>query len=162
MFKWVFLVVILLILVGKFWLTMFFVDGLSMYPTLNNKELAILKKSAYANNTPQRGDVVAVKYPGDPDNKRYIKRVIGLPGEKIEIKNGEVHINDKKLSEPYLEDGVATEPQQIKFLSNNQYFLMGDNRLGSNDSRYFGPVETRFISGQAIYVLYPHSKNLVK
>ena len=162
LFKWAILAIIVLIIINKFWFTFFIVDGLSMFPTLKDNELVLLDKKIYDSKNPSRGQIVAVKYPGDPENKRYVKRVVGLPGEKIEIKSGKVYINDQLLNESYLEYGLETEPNLIKQLNQDQYFLMGDNRPGSNDSRYFGPVEKRFISGRAIAVIFPRSINLTK
>lgn len=166
LFKWVILLFIALVLINNFWFTVFFVDGLSMYPTMKDKELVVLQKSVYANGEPQRGDIVAVKYPGDPDHKRYVKRVIGLPGEKISIKDGSVYINDRLITEKYIEKGVLTgligNSGGVWNLTKDSYFLMGDNRPGSNDSRYFGPVEKRFISGRASAIIYPRSKDLTK
>jgi len=155
--KWVIFAAVLLVIVHKFWFTIFVVDGLSMEPTIHDKELVVLKRFGTATNV-QRGDVLAVKYPGDPDHKKYIKRVIGLPGEKISISDGKVYINNSIHEENYIPFGVITEPNGDNKewqLSTNEYFLMGDNRPGSNDSRYFGPIEKRFFLGKATTVIYP-------
>jgi len=157
--KWVILAAVILILVHKFWFTIFIVDGLSMEPTIHDKELVLLKR--YTNSTsPERGQVVAVKYPGDPDNKKYIKRVVGLPGDKVSIDSGKVYINDALYSENYIPFGVETDPNGSWQLASDEYFLMGDNRPGSNDSRYFGPVEKRFFLGKAETIIYPRLKKL--
>ena len=163
LFKWIILVIVVLVLVNKFLITIFFVDGLSMFPTLKDKELVLLQKNSYSGaGNPQRGDIVAVKYPGDPDHKRYVKRVVGLPGDKVSVVSGRVYINDQALSEDYLVPGLVTEPDGQWQIPDGSYFLMGDNRPGSNDSRYFGPVEKRFISGHAIAVIFPRAKNLTR
>lgn len=164
LFKWVIMAVVILVVINKFWLTIFFVDGLSMFPTLKDKEVVLLQKNSYTYNDPQRSDIVAVKYPGDPDHKKYVKRVVGLPGEKLTIKNGKVYINDKLLEveSKYLQPDVYSEPNGEWTMGTNEYFLMGDNRPGSNDSRYFGPVEKRFISGKAKAIIFPRERDLSK
>lgn len=153
--------IIVLSLVNAFWMTIFVVDGLSMEPNLHDRELVLLQKNAYTKSKdPKRGDVVVVQYPGDPAKKRYVKRVIGLPGEKIETKTGKVFINGKILKELYVPYGVTSEPDGNWTLSGIEYFLMGDNRPNSNDSRYFGGVEKRFFLGHALYIIYPRMRSL--
>lgn len=153
--KWIILAAIVIILVHKFLVTIFIVDGASMEPTIHDKELVVLRRFRKANDLPKRQDVVAVRYPGDPDNKKYIKRVIGIPGDKVEVKDEKVYVNDFLFDEPYIGYGVYTEPNGVWQLKNNEYFLMGDNRPGSNDSRYFGPVEKRFFLGKAVTIVFP-------
>lgn len=160
--KWIILLVIILTLISKFYFSIFVVDGFSMEPTLRDKEIVLLEKNSYENKNPQRGDVVVVKYPGDPDNKKYVKRVIGLPGEKITITNNKVFINNKNFEEDYIPYGFITVPDGIWNLSDKEYFLMGDNRPNSNDSRYFGGVEKRFFYGHAKSVVYPNFREIRK
>lgn len=158
--KWIILIIILLFIVHVFVGTVFFVDGASMDPTFKTGELGFLNKVVYRTTEPKRGDVVVVNYPGDPEHKRYVKRVVALPGETIEIKRGQVLINGKKLIEGYLPRGLLTEQDGRWQLRPNEYFLMGDNRMNSNDSRYFGPVETRFIVGKTTWILFPKLYNV--
>lgn len=153
--KWIIFAVVVVILINKFWFSAFIVDGESMEPNMHDKEVALLQVSSYNFSDPKRGDAVVVRYPGDPDHRKYVKRVIGLPNEKLEIKNDRVYINDKLLEEFYLAFDLPTQPGSIYQLSSNQYFLMGDNRPFSNDSRYFGAVEKRFIVGRATMVIFP-------
>ncbi len=154
--KWVVVASILIVLVNSFWVSIFIVDGHSMEPSLHNGEVVLMDKSFFrGDKKPQRGDSVVVKYPGDPTNKRYVKRVIGLPNETLSIKNGIIYINDKKLPEAYIPSYVETSPNGSWQMNNDQYFLMGDNRGNSNDSRYFGPVEQRFFVGKAVNVVMP-------
>jgi signal peptidase I len=160
--KWVILFVVVVILIVKFWFTFFIVDGISMEPNLHDKEIVLLKVSAYNSADPKRGDVVAVKYPGDPEHKKYVKRVVGLPGEKIEIKNDQVYIDGKLDVEEFLPYGTQTRPDKAWQLSSIEYFLMGDNRPGSNDSRYFGPVEKRFITGEATTIVFPRFRQILR
>lgn len=154
--KWIIFGLILLILVNSFWFSIFVVDGLSMEPSLHDGEVVLMSKSFYrGDDKPARGDAVVVQYPGDPDNKKYVKRVIGIPGETVQVANGKVYLNKKLLREAYLENGIETMPPGKWELEEGQYFLMGDNRNNSNDSRYFGPVEQRFFVGKALNVILP-------
>ena len=153
--KWIIFFVILLAVVHFYIGTIYFVDGASMDPTFATGELGVLDKISYNFNDPQRGDVVVVNYPGDPEHKRYVKRVVGMPNEKIDIVNGAVFINGKKLVEGYLPRNLQTEPEGKWKIKSDEYFLMGDNRPNSNDSRYFGPVEKRFIVGKTTWILSP-------
>ncbi len=159
--KWLLLIVIIAVTVNTYWISLFIVDGISMEPTLLNGQLVILDKVYYRGGTiPQRGETVVVEYPGDPAHKRYVKRVIGLPGEKIEVGNGAVFVNNKKLSESYLPYGTYTDQSGSWNLRSNEYFLMGDNRENSNDCRYFGPVELRFFIGRTEWAIYPGLKKI--
>lgn len=157
--KWLILAIIVFLLVFRFLLSFFIVDGESMEPNLHDKEIVLLQNNSYNRSDPTRGDVVAVRYPGDPEHKKYVKRVVGLPGETVQLKNGEVYINGNLLDETYLMYNVKSEPSKSTLttwkLSSEEYFLMGDNRPFSNDSRYFGPVEKRFFDGRAISIIYP-------
>ena len=157
--KWVIMLAVIIILVTNFLFSFFIVDGLSMEPNMHDKELILLRKNAYNNKDPKRGDIVVVGYPGDPENKKYVKRVIGLPNEKISIKNGKVYINNVVLHESYISLDVPTRPDGSWNMGNKDFFLMGDNRENSNDSRYFGAVEKRFFVGQSIGIIYPRFRS---
>lgn len=127
------------------------VDGLSMYPTLNNGDQLIVEKLSYHVTAPSRYDIVIFK----PDKDRvYIKRVIGLPGETIQIHDGYVYINGKKLKKFNKADegGIAKTPLKLK---DDEYFCMGDNRPASEDSRYIGPVKEKQIKGHAVCRIWP-------
>ncbi len=159
--KWIIVAIVLLVLVNSFWYSIFIVDGESMEPTLRDGEVVLMDKSfTRQDQAPKRGDAVVVKYPGDPENKKYIKRVIGLSGEYVSIKNGKVYIDNKLVRESYIPIGATTYPDGDWILRDNEYFLMGDNRENSNDSRYFGPVEQRFFVGKATNVLLPSLRGL--
>jgi signal peptidase I len=159
----VIILVIILIIINSFWITIFVVDGLSMEPNLHDKELVLLQRNAYVREkNPKRGDIVVVQYPGDPAHKKYVKRVIGLPGEKVETKDGRVYINGELLRELYVSYGVMSEPNGDWVLSDIEYFLMGDNRSNSNDSRFFGGVEKRFIVGKALDIIFPRMRSLTE
>jgi len=131
------------------------VEGTSMAPLLSDQERIFINKFVYRFEPIQRGDVVVFWYPVDP-SKSFIKRVIGLPGETVEIRQGVVYVNGKALSEPYV-------PPQYEDLSDygpvrvpsEQFFVMGDHRISSNDSRVFGAVASRFIYGRAVFAYWP-------
>jgi signal peptidase I len=123
------------------------IEGESMMPNYLNAEYLLTEKVTYYLNKPQRGDVVVLRPPLTvSEGDEFIKRIIGLPGEKIRISGGRVYINDKLLNEPYIASSVTTNGGF--FLVNNadyiipkeKYFVMGDNREHSSDSRYWGPV----------------------
>lgn len=136
----------------------FIVDGASMDPTFENGQYLIVDELTYHFRNPERGSVLIFRYPRNP-NKYFIKRVIGLPGETVEIKGGEVTIknlwNPKgfTLDEPYVK---FTKSDDINYiLGENEYFVMGDNRLGSADSRIWGPVPKEDIIGRPIIRFIP-------
>lgn len=151
--------VVLLLLVHFFIATIFVIDGSSMETNFHSGQLVLVNKLAYLTSKPVRGDVVVLRFPGDPKNSKYIKRIVGLPSEKIQIKQGAVYINDKKLLETYIDDAVDTQTENIsiKVLGKDEYFLMGDNRSGSSDSRIWGPARKEDLIGRTRFVLYPFS-----
>ncbi|MDP3057041.1 MAG: signal peptidase I [bacterium] len=142
----------------------FFVSGASMAPQFHNGEYLIIDEFSYRNNAPQRGDVIVFRYPKDM-SQFYIKRIIGLPGETIQIKNEQVVIYDKNkqlypwgllLDETgYLNKEEATKGNIDLVLEDNQYFVLGDNRQFSSDSRYWGPVDKKFIIGKVWVRAWP-------
>jgi len=131
------------------------VEGTSMAPLLSDQERIFINKFVYRFEPIQRGDVVVFWYPVDP-TKSFIKRVVGLPGETVEIRQGVVYVNGKSIPEPYV-------PPQYEDLSDygpkpvppDSFFVMGDHRISSNDSRVFGPVESRYIYGRAVFAYWP-------
>ncbi|OGG02928.1 signal peptidase I [Candidatus Gottesmanbacteria bacterium RBG_16_37_8] len=136
------------------------VKGSSMEPSFKNNEYIITDKISYRFGSPQRGDVVIFKAPVNLEVD-YIKRIIGLPGEKIMIAKGKVYVNDKLLSEPYLEEitslfpgGFVQDGVTID-IPEEHYFVMGDNRPHSSDSREFGPINHKLIIGKAIFRYWP-------
>lgn len=109
----------------------------SMENTIMIGDRIIGNRLAYINNTPERGDIIIFKFPDDT-SKQYIKRVIGLPGDKIQIKEGIIFINDKKLYEPYLKEEWIIDNDGYEYIvPEDSYFVLGDNRNDSNDSRYW-------------------------
>jgi signal peptidase I len=131
------------------------VEGTSMAPLLTDQERIFINKFVYRFEPIERGDVVVFWYPLDR-SKSFIKRVIGLPGETIEIRSGRLYVNAKELGEPYVPamylDGSNYGPVQIPV---GNYFVMGDHRDSSNDSRVFGPVGRPYIYGKAVFAYWP-------
>ncbi len=134
----------------------FVVDGPSMQPNFATGQFIVVSRVNYLLSQPQRGDVVVFHYPGDP-TQDYIKRVIGLPGDTVAIRDTFVYVNGKKLDEPYINEPCETFacPDHVWALNADQFFMMGDNRNHSSDSRVFGPVDRHFIVGEALIRYWP-------
>lgn len=135
-----------------------FVEGVSMKPNFSTGELVVIERLSYLGDKPvKRGDVVAATFPGDPKRTRLIKRVIGLPGETVTLKDGVFSINAEPLTEIYRISAGTPPYQELEtvVLKNEEYFLAGDNRPGSSDSRLWGPVARGDIQGRASFVLWP-------
>lgn len=128
------------------------VDGFSMEPTLHNGEFVIVNKLAYQFGEPKHGDVIVFRYPRDPDQE-YIKRVIGLPGDRIRIINGEVYVNDERIDEPYI--AAAPRYQSEWGVPEDSLFVLGDNRNNSSDSHNWGPVAMEYVIGRALFIYWP-------
>jgi len=137
----------------------FFVKGQSMEPNFENGDYLIVDEISYRFREPQRGEVVVFKYPRNL-SQRYIKRIVGLPGEKIEIKDGEILIFNANGSQfldesNYLPTYLATPGDAQVSLAENEYFVLGDNRPSSSDSRYWGPLPREDIIGRVIFRAWP-------
>jgi signal peptidase I len=129
------------------------VDGQSMEPTLHTNERIIIEKVTYRLHPPERGDIIVLRRPTGAVEP-LIKRVIGLPGETIEIKNGLVYIDGEPLDEPYLDQSTQGNMDPL-VVPDKSVFVMGDNRHASNDSRAFGPVPYSDIVGRAWIRYWP-------
>lgn len=141
------------------------VDGLSMMPTLHDQDRMIVNKLSYKIGEPERFDIIVFHA---PENKDYIKRVIGLPGDKIEYKNDTLYVNGEAYDEPYLDeykqqviDGPLTEPFTLLEVTGKEtvpeghLFVMGDNRRYSKDSRHIGTVEMEKVLGNTSMIYWP-------
>jgi signal peptidase I len=128
------------------------VDGYSMEPSLHNGEFIIVNRLAYTLGKPERGDVIVFLYPRDP-TQEYIKRVIGLAGDRVRVASGEVYVNDQLLNEPYI--AAAPRYQSEWTVPENSLFVLGDNRNNSSDSHNWGPVPMEDVIGRAILVYWP-------
>lgn len=131
------------------------VEGTSMMPRLENNERIFINKFVYRFRPVERGDVVVFRYPLDP-SKSYIKRVIGLPGDEVTIHDGRVLVNGKPLREPYVPpeylDAQSYSPVKVE---PHHYFVLGDHRNSSRDSREWGTVDRSLIYGKAVFVYWP-------
>jgi signal peptidase I len=134
------------------------VEGTSMMPTLEDQERVFINKFVYRLEPIHRGDVVVFRYPRDP-SKSYIKRVIAVAGDRVKIEGGLVYVNDRQISEDYVsqiyEDVRSYAPTIVP---PHSYFVMGDHRNLSNDSRDFGPVNESYIYGKAVFGYWPFAK----
>ena len=136
------------------------VEGSSMMPSLTDQERIFINKFTYRFGIGEieRGDMVVFWFPLDK-SKSYIKRVIGLPGDKIEIDNGAVFVNGTRLAEDYVEDDNRDHNSYPAVeVPSNHYYVLGDHRNSSNDSRAWGTVERSFIYGKAVFVYWPLEK----
>ncbi len=139
------------------------VKGASMHPTFEDKDYIFTSKITYKFRKPERGDVIVFKSPKNPDIE-YIKRIIAVPGDMVRIQNKEVYVNNIKLTENYTsaktnvwEGGYLKENDAI-LIPQGYYFIMGDNRPNSSDSREFGPIQEDSIVGFVFYRYFPASK----
>lgn len=153
--KWIIILLVTGTLVHFFVGTLFIVDGESMEPNFHNGQYILVNRWQYNFGEPERGDVVVLRFPGDPEHKKYIKRIIGLPGEHVEIIDRYVYINGKKLTETYIPPGILTSPNVNRYLREDDYFLLGDNRYNSSDSRVWGICPKRDLIGKAWFTIFP-------
>ena len=133
--------------------------GDSMKPELANGNITLISKAAYSMGTPRRGDIVAFKPNGNESSHYYIKRIVGLPGETVEVQDGKILVNGREIRERYQtteidELGLLSEPVKLK---NNEYFVLGDDRQNSEDSRSadIGAVKRSEIDGKVWFVVSP-------
>jgi signal peptidase I len=134
------------------------VEGTSMMPALTDQERIFINKFNYRFGNIERGDLVVFWFPLDK-SKSYIKRVVGLPGDTVEIQNGAVMVNGRLLGEPYVpeeyRDHQSCPPVKV---DPQNYFVLGDHRSSSNDSRAWGTVDRKYIYGKAVFVYWPLDK----
>ena len=134
------------------------VEGTSMVPHLSHHERILVNKLTYRLGPIQRGDIVVFRFPLDP-SKSYIKRVVGLPGEWVSLVDGQVLINGAPLNESYLPARFHDHQTHMPVLvAPGQYYLLGDHREMSNDSRVWGTVDQKFIYGKAVFAYWPISE----
>jgi signal peptidase I len=134
------------------------VEGTSMMPSLEDQERIFVNKFVYRLEPIERGDIVVFRYPRDP-SKSYIKRVIGTAGDHIRIDSGQVYVNGQPVDEDYVPPAYAdTRSYPDTVVPPNSYFVLGDHRSMSNDSRDFGPVNQSYIYGKAVFGYWPMDK----
>jgi signal peptidase I len=147
------LALILTLVIRGFLMESFLVQGHSMEPTLHHGERLLVSKLLYRFREPERGEIVVFRYPRD-NRTDFIKRVLALPGDKVEIRLGRLYINDQPVEEPYVyHAGMFTMPPLV--VPEGQVFVLGDNRTNSEDSRVFGPVDLENVKGKAFVVFWP-------
>ena len=146
---------VLIFIAVRFVVQSYQIDDASMQPGLHGSEFVMVNKVAYLFHAPQRGDVIVFHYPLDT-SKDFIKRIIGLPGDTIRVDSTHVWVNNVELKEPYISQ--ASNPQgQVWKVPANEYFVLGDNRPQSDDSRVWGFVPKYDIVGKAVMVYWPVS-----
>lgn len=151
-------------LVRYFLFKPFYVKGASMEPNFFDKEYLIIDELSYRFRAPQRGEVVVFKYPENP-KEYFLKRIIALPGERVKVSEGQITIYNQEhpegvvLNEPYLpKDLLTSGDRSFVPLTENQYFVMGDNRPNSYDSRRFGAVDKSLVVGKVFFRGWPFSR----
>jgi len=156
---------VIIIPVRYFLIQPFYVKGASMEPNFYDHEYLIIDEISYRFNEPERGDIVVFRYPRNPQ-EYFIKRLIGLPGDKIQIKDGYVYISNDdspdwiRLEEPYLSLGVKTYglSEEVVTLGDDEFYVLGDNRNSSKDSRSFGPVNRSYVTGRVLLRGWPFDR----
>ena len=162
------IVLVFAYLIRVFVLQPYIVDGTSMFPEFHNGDYLLVDKLTYRFEAPKRGDIIVFKYPKDT-SFNYVKRIIGLPGDTIRIENSKVYVYDSAnpngapLTEPYVLPGNTTLPDsgtgQSEFVvPANNYFVLGDNRMGSSDSRDWGDVPDSDVIGRVLVLAYPFDR----
>lgn len=144
------LIVVVIVVIRIFIATPVKVDGDSMYNTLNDNDIVLLSKLSSID----RFDIIVLKE--NDNNATIIKRVIGMPGDKVKIRNNKIYINNKIIEDEYAY-GETSNYDEIT-LGDDEYFVLGDNRLISKDSRYFGAIKKSDIKGKAVFRLFPFTK----
>lgn len=149
------IVIAVVLLFKSFIISPIRVHGDSMYDTLRNGDIMILNKIGYSLSGVERFDIVVLKH----NDKYWIKRVIGMPGEKLKVINNKLYINEEYIEEPFLDENEITSTFFLEdTIPEGYYFVMGDNRDESNDSRIVGPIAENDILGIANYTIFPFSR----
>ena len=151
------IIIVALLLAYYLIVQVFIIKGVSMDPNFADGEIILVNRVSYYFALPSRGDSIVFVFPGTKSDK-YIKRIIGLPGETIQISNNEIKINGNRLKEEHLSSGSKTFGEINLRLKADQFFVLGDNRELSNDSRIWGPLSKSQIIGRAQLIFYPFLK----
>lgn len=134
----------------------FQVEQFSMEPTLLPRDRVLVDKFTYRFRQPHRGDVIVLKYPLN-QQRNYIKRIVALPGDKLQVKDGKLYVNGRRVAEPYL-NGAPQGTYGPITVPGGSVFVMGDNRNNSEDSRAFGALKRNLVVGQAILIYWPPNR----
>lgn len=141
----------------------FIVRGASMEPTYNDSDYLLIDEATYYFRAPERGEVVVFRYPQNP-RQFFIKRIVGLPGETVALEDGKVKIKKENgseetiLNESYLSEDIKTVGDFNRTLGGNEYFVLGDNRPASSDSRFWGALPKKYLIGKALFRAWPLTK----
>ena len=146
-------ILVVILLIKNYVVSPIIVNGDSMDPTLKDGDVMILNKM-YSTEDIERFDIVVIKY----DGRYIIKRIIGMPGDEVKIEDNTLYINGKIYVQDFLDKDSTTENFSLKEVPENHYFVLGDNREVSLDSRSFGPVNAEDIEGKAIYTIFPFNR----
>jgi signal peptidase I len=143
--------------VKTFLVQAFYIPSGSMLPTLQEQDRVLVNKLSYDLHDVHRGDIIVFKGPEQAEGqvKDLIKRVIGLPGDTVEAHDGQLYVNGQPLKEPYLGPGITTGPLEPQHVPPHHYWVMGDNRGNSKDSRFFGAIDQSLIIGRAFVRVWP-------
>ena len=153
--KIVILALVIVIPIRYFLFQPFIVKGQSMEPNFESGDYLIIDELSFRFREPRRGEVIVFQYPRSP-SQRFIKRIIGLPGETVEVKGGSIMIDDQILDESeYLSYGLQTPGALRISLNENEYFVLGDNRISSSDSRQWGSLPRKNIVGRVYFRAWP-------
>ena len=147
----------IIIPVRYYFIKPFYVKGASMEPSFYDNEYLVIDEISYRFKEPIRGEIVVFRYPRDP-KQFFIKRIVGLPGETVQITGNQVFVNGDEVEEPYLNPGTQTKGEIVITLQGDEYFVLGDNRSFSLDSRSFGPLKEEFIIGRTWIRGWPFDK----
>lgn len=150
---------VIMLLLNQYVFNLTVIKGQSMLPTLANQERMFVDKLIYYFYAPQHGEVVVLKDPTSKDkrNSFLVKRIIGVPGDRVQIKNHKLYINNEIVNEPYTDVQIEDDDMPLIKLKAGEFFVMGDNRHAgkSKDSRYFGSVRKEDIVGRAEFIIWP-------
>jgi len=159
-FKIVVLALLIVLPIRYFIFQPFIVKGISMEPNFHNNDYLIIDEISYRFRAPERGEIVVFNYPLNPSEK-FIKRIIGLPGETVELSGGQITIVDRTGRKKILDESSYLSSEQMSFkkekitLNQDQYFVMGDNRFHSFDSRSWGVLPKSYIVGRVLFRAFP-------
>ncbi|MGQ9497290.1 MAG: signal peptidase I [Desulfotomaculales bacterium] len=145
---------VLAVIIRVFVFEPFYIPSGSMEPTLLTGDRIIVSKLSYRLGVPGRGDIIVFKYPRDP-SRVFVKRVIGLPGETVALRESKLYVNGRQIPEPYLPEGLRFADFGPVRVPAGHLFMLGDNRNSSDDSRVWGFLDKRLIIGKAVAIYWP-------
>ncbi len=153
-------VVIVVFLIKTYVFQLFIVDGQSMEPTLHHNQMLLVDKLSYNIRDPHRGEIIVFQKPNESSSINFIKRIIGIPGDKVSIRDNSIFITnennqDVRIQEEYLPDDIITNGSHEYTVGTNEIFVLGDNRTNSQDSRVLGAINEDLIVGRALFTYWP-------